>query len=335
MGHSLNGASVRTSVVVPAYEAWQTLPAMLEALRPQVDRPDRELVLVESSGRHPADELERRWPWAQVVVLPERTLPGRARNLGLERAAGELIAFTDADAVPEAGWLDELESALGPGVDAVAGAIVNGTPESRVGTAGFLLEFAEWSPRRTGPPLHGATCNLLVRRTALEKADPFPFDMWPGEDTVVTARFQQAGKLAFAPAARVRHLNRRDLISHTVHQYRLGRSFAAVCRQVSLPHAQFTRLPLAVLAGPLRIPRLFWRLATWKSLPPRYGALLPALAVGVCAWSAGLVAGNLGSTNAPSTAARRDRRPGRAPDRRPRRRRRDRACRVGSDRARP
>ena len=45
---TLERGAVRTSVIVRAYRAWDTLPAALEALRPQVDRPDRELVLVES-----------------------------------------------------------------------------------------------------------------------------------------------------------------------------------------------------------------------------------------------------------------------------------------------
>ena len=143
-------AAIRTTVVVPAYEAWKTLPATLEALRTEVDRPDRELLLVESSGTVPADELRRRWPWAQVISLDSRTLPGTARNVGVERARGELIAFTDADAVPEPGWLDELEHALRPDKDAVAGAVINGTPGSAVGTSGYLLEFCAWLPNRHG-----------------------------------------------------------------------------------------------------------------------------------------------------------------------------------------
>jgi glycosyltransferase involved in cell wall biosynthesis len=171
---------VLISVVVPAYESWETLPLTLEALRPQVDRADRELVLVESSGTSSEEEVQARWPWLTAVVFPSRILPGRARNIGSERARGELIAFTDADAVPEAGWLDSLEHALGPDTDAVAGAVVNGTPKSAIGTSDYLLEFAAWLPGRAGAPLHGATCNLLVRQRSLAAAGGFPTDLWPG-----------------------------------------------------------------------------------------------------------------------------------------------------------
>jgi len=280
--------AVRTTVIVPAYQAWATLPATLAALRPQVERPDRELVLVESTGTATADELQQRWPWAHVLSLGSRTLPGTARNLALEHAHGELIAFTDADAIPEPDWLDELERALGPDVDAVAGAVVNGTPGSAVGTSGYLLEFGAWLPGRRGAPPHGATCNLLVRRDALERLGGFRSDLWPGEDTVVTFRLGEQGRLAFAPQARVSHLNRTRFLDLLRHQYRLGASFSAVCREIDFPLRSATRLPFSLVAGPLRVPSLWVRLARWRALPRGHPRLLPlALAAGG-AWSAGL-----------------------------------------------
>jgi GT2 family glycosyltransferase len=284
------------TVVVPAWEAWETLPAAMESLRPQVDRLDRELVLVESSGVIDAHALELRWPWARVLRLPERTLPGRARNLAVAQAQGELIAFIDADAVPEPGWLDELERGLHPDADAVAGAVVNGTPSSAVGTAGYLLEFAEWFPARSGFPRHGATCNLLIRRDALARAGGFPPELWPGEDTVVTLPIAKRGSLAFAPAARVRHLNRTRFVDFLSHQFRLGLSFSEVCARVPFPNGEWARLPLAPFSGVLRIPWLWRRLRKWRALPRGQSALWPAVCVGSCAWGVGLTAAALRRT---------------------------------------
>ena len=124
----------RISVVIPAYRAWNTLPRVLDALGPQIVGTSRQAILVDSSGGAPVADLERRWPWLDVIALPERVRPGRARNVALQQARGELIAFVDADAIPADNWLDELERALVPGIDAVAGAVVNGTPRSAVGT---------------------------------------------------------------------------------------------------------------------------------------------------------------------------------------------------------
>lgn len=277
------------TVVVPAWEAWRTLPVVMEALRPQVDRRDRELVLVESSDGADAPSLERRWPWARIISLSTRILPGRARNLAVARAHGDLIAFIDADAVPEPDWLDELERALPENADAVAGAVLNGTPRSAVGTGGYVLEFAEWHPDRRGLPRHAATCNLLIRRDALERAGGFPETLWPGEDTAVTWPIAQRGRLAFAPAARVRHVNRTAFGDFLWHQVRLGWSFAEVCDRVPTSDAVWGQLPRAPLSGVLRIPSLLRHVRAWRADRPVW----PIVSLGSCAWGAGLTASAL------------------------------------------
>lgn len=275
------------SVVIPAYESWGTLPAVLDALAPQIRDRDREVVVVESSGDGAEQKLGR-WPWARVVALPERTLPGRARNLALQVAAGEWLAYLDADSVPDPGWLDALEQAAEPGIDAVAGAILNGTPRSPVGTAGYLLEFADWLPGRRGRLLHAASCNLLVRRDALARAGGFAEDVWPGEDTILTFAFAADGRLAFAPAARVRHLNRTRFGDFLEHQRRLGRAFADVCARVDFPHRALGRPRAAPLAGPFRLGALAYRLAPQPRQAAAALALMPVLAAGVFAWTLGL-----------------------------------------------
>lgn len=284
----LPDSSIRTSVVIPAYDSWETLPQVLEALRPQIEaHNDRELILVESSQTHTAAELERRWPWLRAVTPSKRMWPGEARNLGAEQVRGELVAFTDADAIPEPDWLDELERELRPETDAVAGVVLNGTPQSLIGTSDYLLEFAAWMPGRLGVPLHGATCNLLVRRSVLLERGGFPTDIWPGEDTVFTFPLGEAGRLAFAPAALVRHLNRTRFGDVVRHQYSLGLAFRDVCREVPFPHRTFMQLPLALVAGPLRVPVLWYRLVRWRKVPRSSAVLVPvALTIG-CAWSAG------------------------------------------------
>ena len=282
-------ALARTSVILPAYRSWATLPAVLEALRPQIEGREREAILVESSGQEAARELEARWPWLRVITPPDRTLPGRARNVAAGLATSSLLAFLDADAVPEPAWLDELERAMVPGIDAVAGAVINGTPRSVVGTAGYLLEFADWLPTERRPLLHGATCNLLVRRAAFEEIGGFAEDIWPGEDTVFTFGLAQSGRLAFAPAARVRHLNRTRFRDYLVHQRRLAVAFTAVCERVDFPHRSFSRPTLVPLAVPFRLAALGRRLLAHPREAATAVLLLPILVAGLAAWGAGIV----------------------------------------------
>jgi glycosyltransferase involved in cell wall biosynthesis len=279
---------VRTTVILPAYRAGRTLPLVLAALEPQVrDREEREAVIVESGGD---GQLVRRLaPWARVVSLPERVLPGEARNLGARHAHGELLAFLDADTIPSAKWLDTLEHALADGAVAAAGAIVNGTPRSAVGTTGFLLEFAEYLPSRRGRLLHAGGGNLILHRDTLGSEGGFVESIWPGEDTILTHRLACAGRLRFAPDAQVRHLNRTGFRDFLRHQRRLGVAFAEMCTRIDYPHGWVVRGRLAPLAFMLRLAALGKRLGHHPREAAQALAMLPLVVVGLVAWSAGVV----------------------------------------------
>lgn len=275
-------------MVIPALRAWATLPRVLDALAGQIDA-NHEVIVVDSSADGRAEQLGRRWPWVRVIALPQRTLPGAARNIGAGHARGQWLAFCDADAVPMPGWLAGLEEVVAEGAAAVAGTILNGTPTSAIGTAGWLLEFSEWLPSRRGPLLHGASANLAVRRSAFERHGGMPEDVWPGEDTILTFRLAAEEGLRFAPRAAVCHLNRTGGRAFLEHQRRLGASFAQVCAQVDLPYRWVSRPPATVLAGPLRLVALARRLAR----SPRHGLaalrVAPLLVAGLAAWTGGLI----------------------------------------------
>ena len=280
--------TVRVSVIVPAFKAGRTLQPVLDALRPQIGA-DTEVLVVESSGSSAAAALERAVPWVRVIAPAERTLPGAARNLGARAAFGSELVFLDADAVPGSAWLSSLRmSRVRSGATAVAGAVRNGTPGSATGTSSYLLEFSELFPHRRGLPLHGATCNLLVVRDAFEAAGGFCEDIWPGEDTILTAPWGRAGRLQFASDAAVWHLNRTALNDLLRHQHRLGRSFAVVCDRVDLPYDRFSRWPLLAAAPLLRLGALGGRLSDQPALLRRAARLTPLLALGLASWTAGV-----------------------------------------------
>jgi hypothetical protein len=282
---------VSVSVVVPAYRSWATLPLVLAALRDEVVGEHREAILVESSGEFPARTLEARWPWMHIITPPERANPGRARNIGVAAARGDKIAFLDSDAIAELGWLDALETALTDNLDAVVGGIVNGTPRSATGTAGYLLEFSDWLPRRRNVPLHGVTCNLLIRRNVLEQAGGLPEDLEGGEDTILTLPLGQSGRLGFAPGARVRHLNRTGWRAFLARQHELGTFFPAIANRVDFPDSGLARPALVPVTPLFRLLSLGRRLAPYPRESLTALLLLPLLIAGTTSWAVGLAQG--------------------------------------------
>jgi glycosyltransferase involved in cell wall biosynthesis len=277
---------VRTTVVIPAYRAWSTLPAVLAALAPQVNR-DRDAILVDSSADARSTHLAGRWPWLRVIAIPDRAFPGQARNAGAAQSRSELLAFLDADTVPCSDWLDRLEHALADDVDAVAGGILNGTPDSRVGTAQYLLEFSEGLPRRPRRLRFAPSGNLLVRREWFESVGGFRDTLRAGEDTVLTFPLASQRRVVFAADASVWHLNRTELAPFLANQRVQGAAFVAICRLVPYPNRWVLYGPALILAGPLRLMGLGRCLLYNPSQLTHALRALPQLILGTAAWVIG------------------------------------------------
>jgi glycosyltransferase involved in cell wall biosynthesis len=101
------------TIVVPCYDAEDTLPALVETVAESVLAGSCQLVLVDDgSSDATADvirEVERRHDFVEGLLQPGNAGAGVARNAGFERARGAYILFFDADDVLH---VEALESAL-------------------------------------------------------------------------------------------------------------------------------------------------------------------------------------------------------------------------------
>jgi len=139
---------------------------------------------------------------AGVRVLRRRASgPASARNAGAAATSAPLLAFTDADCFPAAGWLAAGAGAL-ERADLVQGAV---RPERPPGPFDRTL----WVERRSGL---WESANLLVRRELFQALGGFEEWVVPGigkafgEDMWLGWRAFRAGaSLGFAPDALVEH----------------------------------------------------------------------------------------------------------------------------------
>jgi len=108
------------SVVVPAYNAMNVLPGCLTALQHQTCPPDEIIVVDDGSMDRTAQVAEES---GAIVVRQTHQGPAAARNLGVERARGDLILFTDADCEPMTDWVEQMIAPLSdPQIIGVKGA---------------------------------------------------------------------------------------------------------------------------------------------------------------------------------------------------------------------
>lgn len=102
----------RVSVVIPVLNAAGTLPALLEALAAQQPAPPDEIILVDSLSTDATRQIALAHANVRVVPL-SRFSHGRARNLGTQEAAGEIIVLMTQDAMPaDDHWLAALLAPL-------------------------------------------------------------------------------------------------------------------------------------------------------------------------------------------------------------------------------
>jgi len=91
------------SIIVPAYNEVQRLPATLERMREYLDGRDEpyEVLVVDDGSTDStlalARKIAQRWPQLQVLALPANEGKGAAVRLGMLSARGEHRVFSDAD----------------------------------------------------------------------------------------------------------------------------------------------------------------------------------------------------------------------------------------------
>jgi GT2 family glycosyltransferase len=220
-------AAPAVSVVIPAFNAREGIGHALASLYRQKLEEPLEIIVVASGSDGCAEYLEGSHPSVRVVQSRGRLLPGPARNAGVRAARGEIVAFASADTRAAPLWAGERLRVHRAGFDLVGGSILNGTPWSWIGTAGYLLEYSALLPVEALLRRQGIAHALSFSRSVFELVGEYPEDVLTGEDTIFNQRCLDSGlRLGFAPAAGLRHDNPTRLAEFLTHAANHGRGLA-------------------------------------------------------------------------------------------------------------
>jgi glycosyltransferase involved in cell wall biosynthesis len=98
---------MKVSVVIPAYNAQQTIAEAVEQSVAQAKGPmEVEVVVVDDGSVDDTAKIAE--SAGATVIKQENAGPAAARNRGWKSATGQVICFTDSDCVPMSGWLENL-----------------------------------------------------------------------------------------------------------------------------------------------------------------------------------------------------------------------------------
>jgi GT2 family glycosyltransferase len=222
----------KVSVVVCTHNGQSTLDECLERLG-ALTYPDYEVIVVNDGSSDASAEIARRHG-ATLIQTAHRGL-GHARNKGIEAASGEIVAFLDDDAYPDADWLHYVAALLRANGHAGVGG-----PNIPPCDDGFVAECVAAAP---GGPIHVLIsdreaehvpgCNMAFRKDVLEEVGCFDerFRV-AGDDVDLCWRLQKSSRtLGFSAGAVVMHRRRDSIRRYLRQQYGYGKAEALLERK--------------------------------------------------------------------------------------------------------
>jgi glycosyltransferase involved in cell wall biosynthesis len=140
---SVTTGDPRISVIVPAYNAENSIERCLRALQNQTVSHARYEILVVDDGSSDQTCAQVQAHASVRLLTQAHAGPAAARNLGVQKARGEVVLFTDADCEPTPDWIERM---VGPfyGGDAMAhGASLPRSPRGEAVDAGVSAKGQE------------------------------------------------------------------------------------------------------------------------------------------------------------------------------------------------
>ncbi len=179
----------------------------------------------------------------RVKVIPTGKIkPSTKRNLGVEKAKGEIIAFIDADAYPIKKWLtNSIKYFKNPQIGIVGGP--NLTPKedsisqkasgeilaSPLGGGRFSIRYLI---RKGKFVKELPTCNLLIRKSLFDKIGGFDDTLLTAEDSKICFEARKLGKkVLYAGDVIVFHHRRKLFWPHIKQMWIYGRDKAWLVKE--------------------------------------------------------------------------------------------------------
>jgi len=238
------GGNKLVSIVVPMRNASRTVERLMYSLVNQDYPKDRyEIILVDDCSTDETPQLiaslTKNSEVATKVFWLEKDIgQAAARNCGIMNAQCEIIAFTDADTIPDKEWLKYLVEKFDS--EDIAGV------RGRTVTDGYELPLM-----RVAPTSGYVTCNIAYRRDVLLKVGLFDEEFRYGEDSDLAHRILKKGyKIRDAPRAIVCHPLKRLNIWQVCKYATLHRYDALFYRK----HPEVTKSYMASIAWGMMSP---------------------------------------------------------------------------------
>lgn len=271
------------SIVIATRDRPDRLRNCLEAVRLSIE-PNDEIIVVDSASRDRSSIAEIARSFGARHFRCDEPGAARARNLGIESAKKDVVAFTDDDALPDENWIDALAS---PFADPAVGIVVGPVFLQGAATPRLLTEYPKYDAARERHRFRkgdsdwfarlrlgaiGSGANFAARRELLDRQGRFCECLGAGapiagdEIFFFLTAIINGETLVNEPSARVFHPQQMDDRKEEVLETRVAYWLFVIMK--------YPRLISRIL--PIIAMRIMGRRDHLRAAPRGYGSLLQA-----------------------------------------------------------
>ena len=224
------------SIVIPTRNSQAVLKECLQSIK-HLNYPQERLEVLIVDGLSTDDTRKIAAASGATIVINHKKATTAARNLGFEKAKGDLIAYSDDDCIFDENWLENSLKyfRVDEKIAGVTGPIH--TPNQQNGFAkavAFLFSLAVIVAKSTHKEIQPSvqevrdfpTCNAIYRKDALNAAMPLDENLYGGSDLELNYKLRQHGyKLLSTPDVQVWHYKREtpQAFFRQMYRYAIGR----------------------------------------------------------------------------------------------------------------
>lgn len=190
--------TMKTSIIVPAYNEAKNIARTLKSLRNQTHQ-DREIVVIDNNSTDKTNQIAQKY--ADKVILEKKQGYVYAVRRGAQAATGELITFCDADSIYPEKWLAKAVSKFTKNVVVVYGGCYS-IDDNKLISFLIAIGFAKFLIFSKILGLDN-TCgyNFIMRKSAYDQAGGYDAayqKMSP--DVELGQRLKKVGQLKLVPS---------------------------------------------------------------------------------------------------------------------------------------
>jgi glycosyltransferase involved in cell wall biosynthesis len=200
------------SVIIPTYRDTERLLICLKALEGQSIGSDQFEVIVVNND--PSEKLELSMKGNLVVLQESVKSSYSARNMGIKNAKADILAFTDADCIPDKDWLHVGLSKFDadPQIMRIGGRVDLFFESPKLTKADCYELIYGFKQEQFVKDGKSVTANLFARKLVFDKVGDFNASLQSGGDMEWGLRAEKSGfAIAYDKDAVVKHPSRSEI----------------------------------------------------------------------------------------------------------------------------